>query len=247
MAAPLSHPASTTPDAEVLDVGAARALVVRLGGPHEVVSWALVNGGRCRTDAVVWREVRPGELGADSDARRLMRETLVRVGQSDAVGLLTARDVRRFEEERLERGGVRARCVATVGLGNALAAGDPTIMTTTATPPREIAGTINVLCAVSAALSEEGLLEALALAAEARTAALLGAGVPSVVSGRPASGTGTDCIVIAARVGGGQGGAPQHAFAGKHTACGSAIGAAVHAAVERGVQRWLEENACTPR
>jgi adenosylcobinamide amidohydrolase len=240
-----SHPASTTPDAEVLEVGAARALVVRLGGLHEVVSWALVNGGRCRTDAVVWREVRRGELGPDSDARSLMRETLVRVGRPEAVGLLTARDVRRFEEERLERGGVRARCVATVGLGNALAAGDPT--TTTAVPARETAGTINVLCAVSVALSEEGLLEALALAAEARTAALLGAGVPSVVSGRPASGTGTDCIVLAARVGSAPGAGPLHAFAGKHTTCGSAIGAAVHAAVERGVQRWLEENACTPR
>lgn len=227
----------------MLEVGAARALVVRLGAVHDVVSWALVNGGRCRTDAVVWREVRRGELGPDSDAHRLMRETLIRVGRPEAVGLLTARDVRCFEEERLERGGVRARCVATVGLGNALAAGDPT----TPAPARAIAGTINVLCAVSVALSEEALLEALALAAEARTAALLGAAIPSVVSGRPASGTGTDCIVIAAPVGGAQGSAPPCAFAGKHTACGSAIGAAVHAAVARGVQRWREENACTPR
>jgi adenosylcobinamide amidohydrolase len=233
----------------VVDVGATRALVVGLGGVHEVLSWALVNGGRCRADAVVWREVRPGELGPDSDARRLMRETLVRVGRPDAVGLLTARDVRRFEEEHLERDGVRARCVVTVGLGNALAAGDPTTTSaTTATTARTrvIAGTINVLCAVSAALSEEALLEALALATEARTAALMSACIPSVVSGRAASGTGTDCVVIAAPAARGSQGAPLP-FAGKHTPCGSAIGAAVHAAVERGVRRWVEENACRPR
>jgi adenosylcobinamide amidohydrolase len=230
----------------VVEVGAARVLVVGLGGPHEVLSWALVNGGRCRTDAVVWREVRPGELGPDSDARRLMRDTLVGVGRPDAVGLLTARDVRCFEQEHLERDGVRARCVATVGLGNALAAGDPTITSATAAPPRAIAGTINVLCAVSAVLSEEALVEALALATEARTAALISACIPSVVSGRTASGTGTDCVVIAARAAGGRGGVPLQ-FAGKHTAGGSAIGAAVHAAVARGVGRWVEESACRSR
>jgi adenosylcobinamide amidohydrolase len=243
------RPVPTRSDAEVLEVGAARALVVSLGGPHEVVSWAVVNGGRRQADAVVWREVRSGELGPDSDARRLMRETLAQVGRPEAVGLLTARDVRRFEEERVVRGGVRARCVATVGLGNALAAGDPTTTNTatTTTTGREVVGTINVLCAVSFALSEEALLEASALAAEARAAALLAARVPSIVSGRPASGTGTDCIVIAAPVGSGSGPAPFESFAGKHTACGSAIGAAVHAAVGRGIQRWLEENACAPR
>ena len=69
-------------------------------------------------------------------------------------------------------GDCSARCVATVGLGNALCAGDPPVA-------GEPAGTINLLCHVSTPLSELALLEALALAAEARTLALLEARVPS--------------------------------------------------------------------
>lgn len=218
---------------EIVDTPAGRALRARLGGPHEVVSWAIANGGRTRTDLVVWREVRIGELGPTVDAGALLRETLALLGAPRAVGLLTARDVRRYEIERIERDGVVADCVATVGLGNLLAVGDPTSGALTPV------GTINLLCRVSVGLAEEGLLEASAIAAEGRTAAVVAAGLASPLSGRPATGTGTDCIVVAARAEG-----RQERFAGKHTACGSAIGAAVFGAVARGVARWLEENSC---
>jgi adenosylcobinamide amidohydrolase len=218
---------------ELVETASARALVVRLGGPHDVLSWAIVNGGRTRTDAVVWREVRIGELGPAVDAGAVLRETLAEVGAAGAVGLLTGRDVRRYEIERIERDGVAAECLATVGLGNLLAVGDPTTLV------RAPVGTINLLCRVSVGLTEEALLEASAIAAEARTAAVLVAGLRSPVSGRPATGTGTDCIVIAAPAS-----VRADPFAGKHTACGSAIGAAVNGAVARGVACWLEENAC---
>jgi adenosylcobinamide amidohydrolase len=155
--------------------------------------------------------------------------------------LLTARDIRRHEIEHAQRDGIQAECLATVGLGNLLAVGDPTTTTTTTTTtaPRSPVGTINLVCRVSVGLTEEALLEATAIAAEARTAAVLAAGLRSPLSGRPATGTGTDCIVMAAPATG----RPDR-FAGKHTACGSAIGAAVFGAVSRGVARWLEENAC---
>jgi adenosylcobinamide amidohydrolase len=221
---------------EVVETATTRALVVRLGALHEALSWAIVNGGRTRTDVVVWREVRRGELGPSVDARAVLRETLAQLGAPGAVGLLTARDVRRFEIERVERGGVVAECLATVGLGNLLAVGDATA------EMRVPVGTINVLCRVSVGLTEEALIEASSIAAEGRTAAVLAAGLPSPLSGRPATGTGTDCIVMAAPVG-----RRPDRFAGKHTACGSAIGAAVFGAVSRGVARWLrenEENAC---
>jgi adenosylcobinamide amidohydrolase len=68
---------------------------------------------------------------------------------------------------------------------------------------------------------------------------VLAAGLRSPLSGRPVTGTGTDCVVIAAPAG-----VRAERFAGKHTACGSAIGAAVHGAVARGVARWIEESAC---
>jgi adenosylcobinamide amidohydrolase len=219
-------------DAQIIEVGDGRALVVPLDGAHEVLSWAIVNGGRRRATCVVWREVRLTELDPEIDARDVMRDSLVHVGRPDAVGLMTARDVRRFEDVTVEARDVHARCVATVGLGNARAAGDP--------PDDARIGTINLLCVVSVALTEEALVEACALAAEARTAALLASGWPSPVSGRPASGTGTDCIVVAAPV---VSSIEPERFAGKHTAIGAAIGAAVYRAIDLGVKQWVEENA----
>src|SRR5260370_39300729 len=111
--------------ARVEELPSGRALIVPLNGAHEGISWAIVNGGRRRATSVVWRELRLAELDPHGDGGALMRETLAQLGMPDAVGLLTARDVRAYEDERVERGGTWARCVATVGLGNALAAGDP--------------------------------------------------------------------------------------------------------------------------
>lgn len=216
-----------------MQVSGARLLVVPLGQAHEVLSWAIVNGGRRRAEAVVWREVVPGELGPEVDAQRFLGRELAGAGLPDAVGLLTGRDVRTFDEVALARDGLRARCVATVGLGNALAAGDPP-------GPPPAAGTINVLCQVSRPLSEEALVEACALAAEARTAAMVDARLPSPLSGRTATGTGTDCIVVAAPITLGA----RVAYAGKHTAIGSLLGGAVREAVGRGIARCVEESRC---
>jgi adenosylcobinamide amidohydrolase len=215
-----------------------------------VLSWAIVGGGRRVATDVVWREVMRGELGPEVDPAALLRRALADAGLPDAIGLLTARDVRTFDvAEAVDPAGggadaaLRARCVATVGLANALAAGDPP-----GTLPTVHAGTVNVCVSLSVPLTDEALLEALALAAEARTAAMLEARLPSPLSGRPASGTGTDCIVVAAPVApGGAYPAARLAYAGKHTRVGSVLGAAVRDAVARGIARWLEEARCAKR
>jgi len=231
---------------QIVTLPSARLLVVPLGAPHDVLSWAIVGGGRRVATDVVWREVVRGELGPEVDPPALLRRALADAGLPDAVGLMTARDVRTFEVvEAADSGGaLRAHCVATVGLANALAAGDPP-----GTPPGVHAGTINICVSLSVPLTDEALLEALALAAEARTAAVLEARLPSPLSGRPASGTGTDCIVIAAPVAapGGAYPAARLAYAGKHTRVGSVLGAAVRDAVARGIARWLEEERCAKR
>jgi adenosylcobinamide amidohydrolase len=203
-----------------------RWLVVRLPGPHAVLSWAIVNGGRRTASAVAWREVRDGELRPPVDAARFLADELRGAGLEDAVGLLTSADLAAHAVVERAHGGVAARCTATVGLGNALRIGDPP-------GPAAQIGTINVLCQLSVPLAAEALVEALSLAAEARTLAVLEARLPSGVSGVPATGTGTDCIVIAAPE------RPDGArYAGKHTALGHVVGAAVHASVARGVASW---------
>jgi adenosylcobinamide amidohydrolase len=208
-----------------------RRLVLRLGAPHAVLSWAVVNGGRRTATEVVWWEVRGDELRPPVDPERLLRERLVEACLPEAVGLLTSADLAQHVAVERESGGVRARCVVTVGLGNALRAGDPP-------GPAGRIGTINVVCQLSVPLSDLALLEAVSIAAEARTAAVLDSRIPSRRSGEPATGTGTDCIVVAApeRPGGTR-------YAGKHTVVGHLVGASVYDAVRRGAGRWLRARA----
>ncbi len=125
--------------------------------------------------------------------------------------------------------GTTARCVATVGLGNALRAGDPAGIAGRI-------GTINLLVHVDVPLTAVGLLEACAIATEAKTAAVHEAGIVSRRSGRPATGTGTDCTVVTCATVG-----VPLAYAGKHTRVGALVGAAVEKAIASGVERWLSE------
>jgi adenosylcobinamide amidohydrolase len=206
-----------------------RWLVIRFGRPHIALSWAVAGGGRRRTRAVAWRYTTEGELGPAVDAERFLHAELAQNGLEGAVGLMTGRALDTFEDVTMTEDKMSARCVATVGLSNALAAGDGPW------PARRV-GTINLLVTLERPLSENALLETMALAAEARAAALLDARVRSRQSTRPATGTGTDCIVVAAPEGTGV-----ERYAGKHTALGAAVGAAVREATFRGALAWVAE------
>lgn len=202
-------------------------LLARFAASQRMASWAIVGGGLRRATSVAWLRVRDRDLRPPVDACELLRDRLALRGVPDAVGLMTSSDLDRYVDETCTWNEHRARCIVTVGLGNALRAGDPP-------GPSARIGTINLLCAVDAPLSRAALLEALALAAEARALAVREADVPSRRTGLPSSGTGTDCIVIAApdRTAAGE------RYAGKHTALGHVIGASVHDAVVRGIAAW---------
>lgn len=206
-----------------------RWLVVSLRASHVTASWALVGGGIRHAETIAWHRVDECELLPPIDARSLLRRRLSQRGMARAVGLMTGCRLSGYRDVRRGDGEVNARCIATVGLDNALRIGDP------AGPAGRI-GTINLMCRVSVPLTRNGLLETLSLAAEARTAAMLQSGVASRRTGLAATGTGTDCIVVAAPEG-----RPLHDYAGKHTRVGHAVGAAVEEAVRQGALRWLAE------
>ncbi len=206
-----------------------RWLVVRFDGDHAVLSAAIVGGGRRRVRAVAWHEVRDSELRPPIDPARLLVRQLASRGLTGAVGLLTSRDLERYVATEHRHGAVSAQVVATVGLGNALRAGDPP-------GDRSHPGTINILCRVSEPLSDEAEIETLSIIAEARTLAVLEASVVSRRSGLSSTGTGTDCIVVASPVG-----RRKIRYAGKHTEIGHVVGAAVTDAVREGVATWLAE------
>lgn len=207
-------------------------LIARFSRPQRALSWAIVGGGWCETSAVAWLEVRNAELPAEVDPRALLRQRMAEHGLSDAVGLLTSRRLDAFVDVTHAADGVSARCVATVGLGNALRAGDAPVSI------RPV-GTINVVCHVSEPLTDEAMLEALALASEGKALAVREAGVPSFATGLLASGTGTDCIVVVCPLPGAE--RMAQAYAGKHTNIGYLIGHTVHTAVARGCADWKAE------
>jgi adenosylcobinamide amidohydrolase len=213
-----------------------RWLVVRFASEHDVLSWAPVGGGFRRATAVAWHRVQEEELRPPVDAKLLLEGRMRAASLARAVGLMTSRRLDSYSDARCEWGGVAAHAIATVGLGNALRAGDP---------PGAAAriGTINVLCQLSVGLSEEALVEALAIVVEARTTAVLESGVTSTISGDAASGTGTDCAVVACPAGA----RSRAAYAGKHTDVGHVVGASVHRAVLAGIHRWLEEKRAWPK
>jgi adenosylcobinamide amidohydrolase len=201
-------------------------LLIDLVEEHDVVSWAIVGGGRRRTRTIAWLQVRAEDLSPDVDARDFLRQRLVQIERPTPVGLMTGCNLDTYVEKQTRFESTAVRCVVTVGLDNALRAGDPP-------GPFVPAGTINLLCQTSFPLTEEASFEALALAAEARAGALVGLDVRSRRTNLPATGTGTDCVVVAAP----RGGVPVE-YVGKHTAAGWLIGATVAEAVHEGVVRW---------
>jgi adenosylcobinamide amidohydrolase len=216
----------------------AGALVARFAGDREVLSWAIWRGGRRQAAAVAWVEVKNADLPLGVDPRQVLGQRLEAAGLAEAVGFLTSRRLDRFEEAEVSHGGVSARALATVGLSNAVRVGDEPGPLGAAVP----VGTINILCEVSAPLTEEAALEALSLAIEARTAAVVEAGFPSRRGGQLATGTGTDCVALAWPAG-----ALSLEYAGKHTALGHVVGRSVYGAVRAGVRAWLQEQQQEPR
>ncbi|MBI4549362.1 MAG: adenosylcobinamide amidohydrolase, partial [Candidatus Omnitrophica bacterium] len=188
---------------------------------------------KVRAEAVAWYEVRPGDLHPEIDPAEFLEERLRTEGLAGAVGLMTSRRLDPYSYVEKKDGAVFVSATATVGLSNALRVGDPA--------GEGIAcGTINVLCHVSRVLTEEAMMEALSIAVEARTAAVMEDLVASRVSSGVATGTGTDCVVLASPVPC-SGSEKAERYAGKHTRVGSLIGGAVYEAMKRGVAGWKEE------
>jgi len=202
-------------------------LIARFPAPRRTLGWSMLHPGFANVRDVVWLEVRNSDLGLDVDAYAFLRARLAQAGQDDALAFMTSRDIRRhhFRQSRVE--GVEAACLTTVGLSNGERVG-------ARKQAPALAGTINTLVHVSQRLSDGALVEALSIAVQARTTAILDTRPAGVE--KPVTGTGTDCLVIAAPCDG-----TPLSCAGLHTAVGEAIGGAVYDATSAGAREWNAE------
>ena len=204
-------------------------MLAEMDGVHDLLSWSLNRPGFQRAHRVVWREVRNADLPRDLDPKEWLIGELRENRLDDAVALITSRGLDRHVSTYAEVETVGVDCVATVGLSN----GERVGRRRTDGGP---VGTINILARSSMPLSEPAMVEALSIVAEARTLAIVEAGHDCGTG--IATGTGTDCIVIAAPHG-----PDPLAFAGLHTPLGEALGKAVLSACRAGVTDWLQEQA----
>lgn len=197
-----------------------------LGQRMQVLSWSIHRPGFVPASQILWREVRNSDLPPGMDVRDWLARELAPQRAQDAVILLTSRTIARFETRHAYVNGTRAQAVATVGLSNGERVGSRVDYS-----GRDW-GTINVAVCLNAGLSQTGLLEAMSIAVQARTAAVMDAQFALPIG--IATGTGTDCVAIAAPAG-------ETDFAGLHTDIGESVGRAVYDAVAAGATEWISE------
>ncbi|EQA45114.1 adenosylcobinamide amidohydrolase [Leptospira broomii serovar Hurstbridge str. 5399] len=202
-------------------------LDIDLKETHLALSWTVLGGGWTRIRHATWLRVCNDDLPPGVNPSEHYRNRLIETGRDvQSLGFLTSASLFAYTERICRIKDLWVRCIATVGLGNALRVGELPLF-------HQNYGTVNLLVQTSVPLNLPASIEAISIAAEARTLAILEGDIPSLSGFQSATGTGTDCIGIAS---------PENdktrIYAGKHTDIGHLIGSSVHQAVEAGVQKW---------
>lgn len=151
--------------------------------------------------------------------------------KGDAVALMTAVPLKQYVALRAVSEDLWVEAWITVGVTNAVRAGDPA---TAGLGAGAKPGTINIILVTNARLPASAMVGAVQVITESKTAALLEARVPTSSGRSGATGTGTDAVVIAC--GAGRKG-PQLRYSGTHTKLGELIGSLVTHGVREGLKR----------
>ena len=181
-------------------------------------------GGGLRRASVILNHQVPLDERAAVEAPRIFLNRLSRsLGFRPAatVALMTGANIKRGGFAITQRQELIVSAWCSAGCSNALRVGDR------ATAPSGYSGTINIVVAINCPVAPAVLVEIVQLAVEARVVAVQDARVMSVRSGLPATGTGTDCIVVAAPTVSSKRGTRVILYGGKHTLLGELAGRAV--------------------
>lgn len=220
-----------------------RTLVIRLGGRKRVLSSASHGGGLGFASHILNHQVEANDhMGRYPAPARYLRTLASRLGLSgDTIGLMTAVPMTQLVTARATAQELWVECFATVGVTNAVRAGE--------WPPggaqsrRNRPGTINLVLITNANLSTAAMVGAVQVVTEAKTGALRDHGVRSRESRSLATGTGTDVVVIACSR---RGEGPSFIYSGTHTVIGALVGRVVADCITRGLAKakaWQETHA----
>lgn len=221
-----------------------RTLVINLGGRRRVLSSAPQGGGFRSASHIINHQVdaNPSMNGHFPDPARYLRKlaSQLSIGYY-TVGLMTAVPMTQLVSSRVFAGELWVECFATVGVTNAVCAGESPLYPA---PQRETistrVGTINLILITNGSLSPSAMVGAVQVATETKTGVLRDHTIPSWKGKDLATGTGTDAVVIACRL---RGEGPLHMYSGTHTIMGALIGRSVADCVSRGLakaRKWQE-------
>ena len=86
-------------------------LVARFAARQRILGWSLNQPGFTGGEVVAWLEVRDADLPIGVDPVALLERKLAAAGLAGAIGMMTARDVRRHHVAGVEAGGERAEAL----------------------------------------------------------------------------------------------------------------------------------------
>lgn len=201
--------------------------------PRRVLSSAVLNGGFSHARHFLNMKVsKQCPFALEDPAITLECYCQDRRWRGAAVGMMTAASMKSLRVVHDELAGESLAVVVTSGLDNARRAGDAAEFTALSSVPMKV-GTINMAIVTSADLTDAAMVEMVTVATEAKTVALQELGIQSPVSGKLATGTGTDAIAVfsgdSAKL------ADPVRFVGKHTLIGERLAQMVIAALHSSI------------
>jgi adenosylcobinamide hydrolase len=222
-------------------------LVIDLRRPGRVLSSAPQGGGLRSTRYILNHQVntdstsdclttavqKPRHPNWGDPARYLRRVSVALGVEDNCVGLMTGVPMEQLVIGREESEGIWVECFATVGINNAVRAGEwPRV----GSNPRRAThvGTINLILVTNAALSSAAMVGAVQVATESKTGILRDHAVPSWTGVPGATGTGTDVVVVACRF---REKGVRLCYSGTHTVIGAMIGRVISTCVTQGLAR----------
>lgn len=208
------------------------------------LSWAPLGGGMRLASLIANHQVRLDDPYAARAPRAYLARVIRQAGYEPrrTVMMMTGANIARAGHCVVSRTGFAVGAWCTAGFSNALRVGDRATVAPERPARTNSPGTINLVVMANRPMAREAFVEAVQIAAEGRALAILETGIKSVRSGALATGTGTDCIVIAAPIASEMGSAggcrvAEERYCGKHTLLGELIGRAVMQSCERAFRR----------
>jgi adenosylcobinamide amidohydrolase len=197
---------------------------IRLSESRPVISSAAYNGGWMNAEHLLILNVAENFLGSKGPFEPLA-DTFGNYCRQQGwpgvtMGMMTSARMTSFRKVRRSMQGVDITALVTAGLSNARRSGDPAEHRTfdeTGIKP----GTINIIVLTNAILSPAAQVEAVMVGTESKAAVLQDIGATSPVTGKTATGTGTDAVAVVSGFT-----TPKVVFCGKHTLFGEMLASA---------------------